>query len=135
MKKLKECKTVCEIHLWHFSDLRVCVNGKINGQKWVDYERRSRLQMFSKIGVFKNVCKFHRKTLVLESLLNETCNFIKRRPQYRCYPVKFAKFLRTTFFIEHFWSLLLLRHNFMFYFSKVQNKYRILQKGIASTES
>ena len=33
--------------------------------------------------------KFHRKTPVLESL------FIKKRLQLRCFPVKFAKFLRT----------------------------------------
>ena len=45
--------------------------------------------------------KFHRKTTVLESLFNKVaglkaCNFIEKGPQYRCSPVKFAKFLRTS---------------------------------------
>ena len=39
---------------------------------------------------------------MLESLFNEVadlkaCDFIKKRLQYRCYPVKFAKFLRTPY--------------------------------------
>ena len=43
---------------------------------------------------------FHRKIPVLESLFNKvarlkTCNFIKKRPQHRCFLVKLAKFLRT----------------------------------------
>ena len=33
--------------------------------------------------------------------------FLKKRLWYRCFPVNFAKFLRTTFFIEHLWWLLL----------------------------
>ena len=45
-------------------------------------------------------CKFHRKTPVLESLFNnvagpQACNFIKKILQYWCFPIKFAKFLRT----------------------------------------
>ena len=48
---------------------------------------------------------------MLESLFNkvvdlEDCNFIKRRLQRRCFPVKFAKFFRT-FFTEHLLRLLL----------------------------
>ena len=44
--------------------------------------------------------KFHWKTSVLESLFNKpsglkACNFIKKRLQYRCLPLKFAKLLRT----------------------------------------
>ena len=30
-----------------------------------------------------------------------SCNIIKKRLQCRCFPVKFAKFVRTLFFIEH----------------------------------
>ena len=59
-----------------------------------------------------NFCKFHRKTLVLESPFNkvtgfQASNFIKKRLQHRCFPVKFAKFLRTPFFTEHLRWLLL----------------------------
>ena len=46
--------------------------------------------------------KFHWKTIALESLLNKVAgpderNFIKKRLQHRCFPLKFAKFLRTSF--------------------------------------
>ena len=32
---------------------------------------------------------------------------IKKRLWHRCFPMSFAKFLRTSFFTEHFWWLLL----------------------------
>ena len=53
--------------------------------------------------------KFHKKTPVLESLFNEACNFIKKRLQQRCFPVKFAEFLRTTIF-KNICERLLLKH-------------------------
>ena len=40
--------------------------------------------------------KFHIKTTVLESLF-QACNFIKKRLQHRCFPVKFVKFTKTPF--------------------------------------
>ena len=44
--------------------------------------------------------KFHWKTSVLESIFNKVaglkaCNFIKKRLQHTCFPIKYAKFLRT----------------------------------------
>ena len=39
----------------------------------------------------------------------QTCNFIKKRIQQRCFSVKFAKSLRTPFFTEHLRRLLLIR--------------------------
>ena len=61
--------------------------------------------------------KFHRKTLGLESLYNkvaglQVCNFIKERLQHRCFPVKFEKFLRTTF-LKNICERLLLSFFFM----------------------
>ena len=49
---------------------------------------------------------------MLEPLFNEikslkAWNFIKKRLQRKCFPVKFRKFLRTPFFIEHIRCLLL----------------------------
>ena len=38
----------------------------------------------------------------------QVCNFIKKRFQHRCFPVKFAKFLRTPFFTEYLRWLLLM---------------------------
>ena len=37
----------------------------------------------------------------------QSCNFMKKRLQHRCFPPNFAKFLQTPFFIEHLWWLLL----------------------------
>ena len=44
--------------------------------------------MFFKIGARKNLSNFTSKHV-------KTCNFVKKRLQHRCFPVKFAKFLRT----------------------------------------
>ena len=49
---------------------------------------------------------------VLESLYDKvaglmTCIFIKKRLYRMCFPVNIAKLLRTAFFIEHLWGLLL----------------------------
>ena len=44
----------------------------------------------------------------------KTWNFTKKRLQHRCFPVKFAKFLRTTFFTEHLrWLLLEMERHFI----------------------
>ena len=56
--------------------------------------------------VLQNRCsykfrKFHRKALVFESLFNKVAGL------KACFPVKFAKFLRATFFTEHLLWLLL----------------------------
>ena len=53
---------------------------------------------------------------MLESLFNKNaglkaCNFIKKTLQHRCFPVKFAKFLKRPFFAEHIrWLLLEISH-------------------------
>ena len=57
--------------------------------------RSSRSQMFLKIGVLKNFANFTEKH-PCRSL--RACNFIKKRLQHICFPVKFAKCLRTTFY-------------------------------------
>ena len=50
---------------------------------------------------------------VLESLFNKSaglqvCNFMKKRLQHRCFPVNIAKYLRTAFYIDYLWWLLLM---------------------------
>ena len=50
---------------------------------------------------------------MLNSLFNkvaglQVCSVIKQRLQHRCFPVKFAKLLRTNFFTEHPRWLLLI---------------------------
>ena len=50
--------------------------------------------MFFKISALKNFFNIYMKAPVLESLFK---NFIKKRLQYRCFPVNTAKHLRTAF--------------------------------------
>ena len=71
--------------------------------------RGSPSQMLFKIDVLKNVVNFTGKHLCWSLFLIKLqgCNFIKRKLQHRCFPVKFAKFLSTPFFTEHLWRLLL----------------------------
>ena len=61
--------------------------------------RSSHRRCSAKKGVLKN-CKFHRKTPLLESLFHnvpgvQTSSFIKKILLHWCFPMKFAKFLRT----------------------------------------
>ena len=51
-------------------------------------------------GVLRNVAKFTGKHLI-QSLFNKVAGLLKKRFWHRCFPVKFTKFLRTTFFTEH----------------------------------
>ena len=62
--------------------------------------RSIRSQIFFKIGAVKIFCKFNSNTPVMESLFKNirTYNFIKKRFQHNCFSVKFAKFLRTSFY-------------------------------------
>ena len=59
--------------------------------------RSSLSQMFFKIDVLKDSADFTGK----HQCWSLACNFIKKRLQHRCFPVKFANFLRTPFFTEH----------------------------------
>ena len=63
-------------------------------------------QMFFKIianFTGKHLCR----SLLLWSCRHQKCNFIKKRPQHRIFPVKFAKFLRAPCLTEHLQWLLL----------------------------
>ena len=67
--------------------------------------RSSRLQIFLKIGIPKRFANFTGKhlccSLLLKNLQAEGLQLHKKRLQRRCFPVKFAKFLRTPFLTEH----------------------------------
>ena len=66
--------------------------------------------MFFKIGVRKNFTNFTGKHLCWSLFLIklQACNFLKKRLQHRDFPVKFVKFLKTSFFTDHLRWLLLL---------------------------
>ena len=55
---------------------------------------------FCRKGVLRNFAKFTGKHL--RQIL-----FLKKRLWHKCFPVNLAKFLRTPFFTEHLWWLLL----------------------------
>ena len=69
---------------------------------WV---RSNHPKVFCKKGVLGNFAKFTRKRLC-QCLLRPATLF-KKILWHRCFPMNFAKFLRTSFFIEHLWWLLL----------------------------
>ena len=58
------------------------------------------------LGLGSRILGLHFIYAVLESLLNKVagCKFIKKRLQQRCFPVKFAKFLRKTSTNDCFWT-------------------------------
>ena len=59
--------------------------------------------MFRKKGVLRNFAKFTGKHLCLRP-----ASLLKKRLWHRCFLLNFVKFLRTLFFIEHLWWLLLI---------------------------
>ena len=70
--------------------------------------RSSRPEVFCKKGALRNFAKFLGKHLC-QSLMPAT--LIKKRLWHRCFPVNFAKFLRTPFLTEHLQWLLLNKDN------------------------
>ena len=62
-------------------NLLVFISAKLSVAKY----RRSRSQMFLKIGVLKNFA------ISWQNIIS-SCNFVKKRFRYSCFPVKFAKF-------------------------------------------
>ena len=68
--------------------------------------RSSRPEVFCRKGVLRNFTKFTGKHLCHSLFFNKVA-VIKKRLWRRCFPVNFMKFLRTHFFTEHPWWLLL----------------------------
>ena len=75
--------------------------------------RSSRPEVFCKKFVLRNLAKFTGKHLRQSLFFDKVAGLrpatlLKNRPWHRHFPVYFAKFLRTPFFIEHLWWLFLL---------------------------
>ena len=76
--------------------------------------RSGRPEVVCKKRVLKNFSKFTGKHLCRSLFFNKVAGLrsstlLKKRLWHRCFPVDFEKFLRTPFFIEHLWWLLLSR--------------------------
>ena len=74
--------------------------------------RSSRPKVFCKKGVLRNFTKFTGKHLCQSLFFNNVAGLrpatlLKKGLWRRCFPVNFVKFLRTPFFTEHLWWLLL----------------------------
>ena len=83
-----------------------------NIRKYLVNFRSSRPEVFCRKGVLKNFAKFSGKHLYQSLFISKVADLrpatlLKKRLQNRCFPVNFVKFLRTAFFIEHCWWLLL----------------------------
>ena len=84
-------------------------------EHWVEKNWRDRSSHRScsvKKGVLKNFAKFTGKHLCqciffIKVAGLRPATLLKMRLWHRCFPVNFVKFLRTPFFIEHLWWLLL----------------------------
>ena len=68
-------------------------------------------EVLCKKGVLRNFAKFTGKHLCQSFFFNKvaglrSATLLKKRLLYRCFPVNFAKFLRTTFLTEHLRRLL-----------------------------
>ena len=100
--------------------------------RWVNFNfsqfhehifRSSHSQIFFKIGVLKSLRNFTGKhlcwSLFLKNLQAEALQLYLKSLQHCCFPVKFAKFLRTLFFTEHLRWLLLLFRWLLYFFKKV----------------
>ena len=74
--------------------------------------RSSRPEVFCKKGFLRNFTKFTGKHLCQSLFFNKVpglrpATLLKKGLWHRCFTVNFVKFLRTPFYIEHFWWLLL----------------------------
>ena len=74
--------------------------------------RSSSTEVFCTKSVLKNFGKIHRTIPVPESFFNKVADFrratlSKKRLWHRCFPVNFAKFLKTPFLTDHLRWLLL----------------------------
>ena len=81
--------------------------------------RSSHQRCSMKKDVLRNFAKFTGKHLSESPFLNKIARLgpqpaaLKKRLWHRCFPVNFAKFLRTSFFIEHLHWLLLPYQQFL----------------------
>ena len=73
------------------------------------YSQKQLPDVFYKKGVLKNFAKFIGKHLCQSLSFNKFAGLrpaalLKERLWYKCFPVNFAKFLRTPFFTKHLWT-------------------------------
>ena len=92
------------------SSAQLSLDRQPSHSKWIASYKSSPPKLFCKKGVFKNFTHFTRKHPCQSLFVNKKSSsfLLKKRLWHRCFPVNFAKFLRTPISIEHIWWLLLL---------------------------
>ena len=93
-------------------NIRICYRHTLN--------RSNRPEVFCKKDVLRNLTKFKGKHLCQSLFFNKVAGLrpatlLKKRLWHRYFPVNFAKFLRTPFFTEHLWWLLLSKASKLFH--------------------
>ena len=92
--------------------LLIHIQMEIKTIPWKWWSRSSRPEVFCKEGVFRNFSNFTGKHLCQSLFFNKVARLrlatlLKKRLWHRCFPVNFAKFLRTPFLTEQLrWQLL-----------------------------
>ena len=117
-----ECKT---IQSYNRVDAKFQIaKNLINNLNSISNGKSSRPEVFCQKSILRNFVKFTGKHLCQSlffnkvaalrpaTLLNKVAalrpaTLLKMRLRHRCFPVNFVKFVRTPFFIEHLWWLLL----------------------------
>ena len=87
--------------------------------------RSSHQRCSIKKGVLRNFAKFLRKHLCHSLFFNKVAGLraatlLKKRLWHRCFPMNFAKFLRTPFLQNTSWRLLLMQSNFLSLYSLIK---------------
>ena len=94
--------------------------GKLFGILWLEIFRKQKHppEVFCRKDVPRNVAKFTGKHLFLKPV-----TLLKKSPWHKCFPINFAKFLRTSFFTERArWLLLLPTSIYLFKINKGNTK-------------
>ena len=79
-----------------------------SSHRWCSIWKTVLISEYSEISKFQKFRNIHWKRSVLESLFNkvtglQTCNFIRKTLQHRCFPVNITKFLRAPI-LQNVWT-------------------------------
>ena len=96
------------------SEIKFIFTSKVQILSCLVIKRQKQLpEVFCKKVVLRNFAKFTGKLLCQSLFFNKVVGLrpklLKKRLRHRYFPVKLVKFLRTSFFTEHLWWLLLKR--------------------------
>ena len=119
------------IHIWHFDSLENCYSYR-------DF-LKSALFTINYLKIIYKLCKTINSHTYSEkefrrwrSSRPQACNLLKGRLWHRCFPVNFAKFLRTPFLIKHLrWLLLTLILINPFYATSLFRLFHSSEKPLA----